>query len=78
MNNKSMKIALNDGTLYTLDGQLVTDLNVFAKLNPSNCYIKEAVQQAPASVVTVDEVVTVDSPYDQYKAQMSQAYKGAN
>jgi hypothetical protein len=76
MNNKSMKIALNDGTLYTLDGQLVTDLNVFAKLNPSNCYIKDAVQQAPASVATVDEVVTVDA-YAEFKNSQSNAWKGA-
>ena len=74
MNNQSMKIALNDGTLYTLDGKLVTDMNVFAKLNPSNCYIKEATP-APASVATVDEVVTVDA-YADFKTSQSNAWKG--
>lgn len=76
MNNETMRKALNDGTLYTLDGMLVTDMNVFAKLHPANCFIKDAAQ-TPASVATTDEVVTVDSPYDQFKARQAVAYKGA-
>ena len=69
--------AFNEGRLYTLGGVLVTDSAVLKVTRPWNLLIKGA-DATPTSAATVDEVVTVDSPYDQYKAQMSQAYKGAN
>lgn len=68
--------AFNEGRLFTLGGIPVTDSAVLKVTRPWNLLIKGA-DATPASVATVDEVVTVDSPYDQFKAQMSQAYKGA-